>query len=469
MARILLISANTCTHPDPVFPLGLALLTAALHRAGHEVRWHDVLVSDRDLPAVLAEFQPHLAGISLRNIDDVLIRKRETFYPAAARMVEDIRAAGCVSVLGGSGFSIFPQELMACTGADYGIVGAGEDALVELAGAVQHRRSPAGIPGLLSRQESGVAANPPSGVTAWPEVDDDARVPEITAWYLKSGGMLNLQTQRGCALRCCYCTYPLIEGRLHRRADAEWVAEEFARAARLGARYVFIVDSVFNSSTRHATEICEALLRRSIKISWGCFLRPHGLTRELTQLMARAGLAHAEFGSDSFSDPVLEAYDKAFTFEDVLHSSRCAREAGIDYCHFLIAGGPGETPATLQEGFRNSQELPSPVIMAVVGTRIYPGTAVHRRALAEGLITPETNLLEPRYYLSPALSEDQVFENLHRFSKENPAWIAGDPGPGYSRLVERLRARGTVGPLWSYFAMLQRLWPSAPVPSSSPS
>jgi hypothetical protein len=35
----------------------------------------------------------------------------------------------------------------------------------------------------------------------------------------------------------------------------------------------------------------------------------------------------------------------------------------------------------------------------------------------------------------------------------------GDPVPAYSRLVERLRRRGVVGPLWSYFAMLQRLQP----------
>jgi radical SAM superfamily enzyme YgiQ (UPF0313 family) len=176
--------------------------------------------------------------------------------------------------------------------------------------------------------------------------------------------------------------------------------------------------------------------------------------------MARAGLSHAEFGSDSFSDSVLEAYDKAFTFADVLQASQCVREVGIDYCHFLIAGGPGETRETLQEAFRNSQLLPSPVIMAVVGTRIYPGTAVHRRAIAEGMMTPETNLLEPRYYLSPSLSEGEVFELLQQFSRENPAWIAGDPGPAYARLVERLRSRGTVGPLWSYFAMIQRLWPA---------
>ncbi len=40
-SRILLINANRCCAPDPVFPLGLSHLNAALRRAGHETRLFD--------------------------------------------------------------------------------------------------------------------------------------------------------------------------------------------------------------------------------------------------------------------------------------------------------------------------------------------------------------------------------------------------------------------------------------------
>ena len=53
-SRILLISANRCTAPDPVFPLGLAHLSAALRRAGHEVAWLDVLIGLERLGEVLS-------------------------------------------------------------------------------------------------------------------------------------------------------------------------------------------------------------------------------------------------------------------------------------------------------------------------------------------------------------------------------------------------------------------------------
>jgi len=103
--------------------------------------------------------------------------------------------------------------------------------------------------------------------------------------------------------------------------------------------------------------------------------------------------------------------------------------------------------------------------MAVVGMRIYPGTSLFERALAEGRVTRETNLLKPAYYLAKGLTQEAVFDRLQEFSRLCPNWIPGDPAPAYARLVERLRQRGIVGPLWGYFSMIQRLWPQG-VPSS---
>ena len=51
--------------------------------------------------------------------------------------------------------------------------------------------------------------------------------------------------------------------------------------------------------------------------------------------------------------------------------------------------------------------------------------------------------------------------------KTNPNWIIGEPPPSFHQVVERLRKRGVVGPLWTYFAMLQRL-PLAPAPEVVP-
>jgi radical SAM superfamily enzyme YgiQ (UPF0313 family) len=467
MSRVLLISANRCTTPDPVFPLGLACLNAALRRAGHQTVWLDRLVSLERLAETLERFRPDFVGISLRNIDDVLIRQREKFFDELVSLQTTIRQhTSAPVILGGSGFSIFPEQLLELAGADFGIAGEGETGLVKLIEALNHGGDFAGIPGLVYRKGGKIIVNP--SASAPPDLElTEADVPaEMAAHYLAASGTLNLQTQRGCHFLCCYCTYPLIEGRNHRRRPPELVAADLERLQRHGAKFAFIVDSVFNSTPRHVMEICEAILRRGVKLSWGCFLRPQGLTAELMDLMARAGLTHVEFGSDSFSDTTLAAYQKHFTFEDVFISSELARQRKVEYCHFLICGGPGETEATLEEGFRNSLRLKNTVIMAVVGMRIYPGTPLFKVAVAEGQIRPNAELLTPAYYLAPGLTEEAVFARLQDFARRSPSWIVGDPVPGYLELIRRLRQRGVIGPLWSYLSTVQRLW-QPPVPAAA--
>jgi radical SAM superfamily enzyme YgiQ (UPF0313 family) len=459
-STVLLISANRCTTPEPVFPLGLACLNAALRRAGHRTVWFDCLADRQRLEDVLAACRPDFAALSIRNIDDIGWRTRETFFGDLPGLAARIReASGARLILGGSGFSIFPQPLFELAGADFGICGAGESALVELIGALHEGRPFRHISGLVFRENGGVVMNPPLSQPVDQELTEADRPGAVVEHYLRASGMLNVQTQRGCAFRCCYCTYPAIEGKRLWRRPPEAVAAEFAQLERLGARYVFITDSVFNSSAQHVAAVCEALLRREVKVSWGCFLRPQGLTGELMKLMVRAGLAHIEFGSDSFCDEVLAEYHKDFTFDDIRSCSELAQRERVNYCHYLIAGGPGETPETLRRSYEASQRLRGAIILAVIGMRIYPATPLFERAVAEGRLKREADLLTPVYYLAPGLTSEGVFNQLRAFGGRSPNWIVGDPSPAYAGWVERLRQRGVVGPLWSYFAVLQRLWP----------
>ena len=449
-----------------MFPLGLAHINSALRHAGHETRWLDRLSNLDQLVATLQEFKPDLVGLGLRNIDDVLIRQKEEFYDELAPHIATIRQhSRAPVVLGGSGFSIFPERLLELTGADYGIAGEGEPGILALLDTLKNGGDFSRVPGLVHRRDGKIILNPAS--PGWLDVPltEADRPAEIAQTYLAASDTLNLQTQRGCHFLCCYCTYPVIEGKNNRRRPPETVAAELESLQRQGAKFIFIVDSVFNSTPRHVTEICEAILRRNLKISWACFLRPRGLTAELMDLMARAGLTHIEFGTDSFCDTTLKTYAKHFTFADVLQSSELARQRNINYCHFLICGGPGETAATLEEGFQNARQLKDTAIMAVVGMRIYPGTPLCAQAVAEGVISPDTDLLAPTYYLAPGLNEEFIFTKLQEFARRSPSWIVGDPLPGYQELIQRLRKRGVAGPLWSYLSAVQRLWqPPTPAP-----
>jgi len=456
-SRVLLISSNRCDKPYPVFPLGLAHLDSALSRAGHATRLLDCQVPGEPIEDVLVEFRPDVVGVSLRNVDDVEFVTRQTYFGDAVNLCHAVRQmSNRPVVLGGSAFSIFPERLLALTGADYGIHGPGEVAFERLIAALAAGADPTGIPGLVYRRGDQIVSNPrdPDGSAL---LDSAERPPHLVDYYLRHSSMLNISTQRGCGLRCCYCTYPLIEGRQNHRRLPEAVADELAAIQRQGAKHVFIVDSVFNLSNDHVAGICDAILRRGVKLSWSCFLRPKHLTADLMTLMARAGLTHIEFGADSFCDEVLAKYGKTFTFADILHSSVLARAARVHYSHFVICGGPGETTETLQTGFANSRRLTGAIIFAFAGMRVYPGTALALRAQREGVLTADTDLLEPIYYISPALTEEELLRHLAEIGKRSPHWIVGPIPPNFSKIADRLRQHGVVGPLWEFYGTLQRL------------
>ena len=455
-SRVLLISINQCEDPYPVFPLGVGHIEAALRKAGYATRWVDLHMDAGALETEVREFQPDYVGISVRNIDDVVIRKRETFFGPLISLIPRLRQlTPAPIILGGSGFSIFPVELLELSQANFGLRGEGEAAVLSLLDALNNGADYRHIPGLVYREGSQVVLNAPNRGSA--TFHGAAHPEEVTRHYLQHSAMLNVQTQRGCSHRCCYCTYPLIEGRSWRRRDASDVAREMMDLQARGARYVFVVDSVFNSSREHVSAVCEALLARNVNLRWGCFLRPQGLDSELMSLMRRAGLRHIEFGSDSFCDETLAAYDKHLTFADILNSSEVALREKVEFCHFLVCGGPGETRETLCKTFENSRRLEGAVILALAGMRVYPGTGLFARAQREKLFPEGTQFLEPQYYLSPALSEEVLFECLREFSRRSPNWIVGEPSPAYQKMAARLRAKGVVGPLWSHFATMQRL------------
>ena len=104
------------------------------------------------LAAVIKEFSPHVIGLSLRNIDNTDTTDPRGFIGQYREIVDVIRNhTDAPLVLGGSGFTIFPDETMKALDADYGIIGEGER-LGLLLNAIQNREDTGPIPGVITRK-----------------------------------------------------------------------------------------------------------------------------------------------------------------------------------------------------------------------------------------------------------------------------------------------------------------------------
>ena len=434
----LLVSTNQVEVPYPVYPLGLAHLAGALEGAGHRVVQFDLLAQG-GLPVLeqlLADFSPDLIGVSIRNLDTVDSTCPDSFVAGTAATMACLRKLSKAPVvLGGPAFSILPTELLELLQADYGIAGEGEELLLWLARSLEEGTPPA--KGLYRAS---------IGETAWPAVTYNQAAADF---YLQWGGMLNIQTKRGCPYRCGYCSYPAIEGRQLRFRDPESVAEEVTRVTReLGARYIFFTDSVFNDPQGHYLQVAEALIKAGNTTPWCAYFRPQHLTKEGLTLLKQAGLAAMEVGTDAVTEQTLEALGKGFGFQEVVRTSELASALEIPCAHFVIFGGPEEDERTLAEGLANIETLPESVVFGFTGIRILPETAIYGRAVAEGCITAEQPLQEPVFYFSPKLAQETLDTALReawagRFNRIYPC-------QEMQNRIRRLHERGHTGPMWDF-------------------
>jgi len=77
---------------------------------------------------------------------------------------------------------------------------------------------------------------------------------------------------------------------------------------------------------------------------------------------------------------------------------------------FFLFGGPGENEQTFAETFEFIDQYinPEDMVHMTAGLRIYPGTALQKIAIKERVISPDNNLLEPVYYVSPELGMEKL-------------------------------------------------------------
>jgi len=424
--RVLLVNTNRARLPQPVAPLGLCLVASALDAHGHEVRLLDLCFSrrpDADLARALKAWPPQAIGLSIRNLDNGESLRPRSHLPEAERLACVCRAHSSAPLLiGGAAVNVAPEETRRRLGADYAVVGDGEVGL------------PALLDDLLVGQELDSCHSP-----APSRAQDLDSLPHSQAgrWidlprYLRHGAVYPLQTKRGCAFQCTYCSYPLIEGDRYRLRSPEFVCSEIEEAiGQYRVRNFEFVDSTFNHPYEHAVRMCDALARRGSPagrrpaLSEGegagfpaafhtMGLNPSTASRELFSLMRRAGFRSAVCGAESGSDAMLETMRKGFTAEQVAHAAAWARETGLSTLWAFLFGAPGETEETVRETLRFMETAfgPQDRIICTIGVRLYPRTEVARIAREEGVISADTDLSYPVFYQSPCITTERLLALL---------------------------------------------------------
>ncbi len=446
VVKIAFVSGNREKLPDAVIPLGILYVMAGTPNR-HDKKLIDLCFErnpEEALREQLLAFQPDVVALGMRNIQNNDYSGMHDNIDYYAGLIQSAReACHAPIVVGGSGFSVMPAELMTRLGADYGISGEGESAFPQLVEELESGSAPPGREGLARIgslhwiDDCHVVSNPPNrnflDMNALTVPDRRLADPR----YYERYAIDSIQTKRGCPLLCEYCTYPVIEGRVGRaRKPAAIVDEMFAALEQQPEiKHFFIVDSVFNLPKTHAKNVCRELISRKWEIPWTCYANPLGFDDEMAELAREAGCAGMEIGSDSGVDEVLKRLRKGFTTDQIRQIHELCKTAGIPDCHTFILGTQGETLDDVHKTLDFALDLDpfSAIIMMWVD---------------------DYEALDPALRAERMKLRDDIKSLLLERKEKYPYWSIPPLGLNFDvRLFRRLRRHGMHGPLWQFVRM----------------
>ena len=413
-----------------IFPIGLHALYCYLawKRPGLDMSLLDQNAAPDPRAALAAalERRPDLVCISLRNVDTTNRMDLHYHYAYLPALLQDIAGLSPESAvaIGGAGFSMHARAIMDRNpGLRYGVFLEGEETLNEL---LEHPGDPAAVSGLYHRDEDGAVhftgPRPPMDLS---DIPPRTMAPLDFSPY-DDYGAFGIEYKRGCALQCDYCSYPFLGGRKVRSRPAAVVVEEMAWFHREhGVELFHLTDPIFNVPRESAVDFCRTLIGAKLPVRWIGWFNERYLDQDLVDLSLEAGCAEFVFSPDGFGRRSLEALKKNIRPEDIRRSYRLARKnRGMRVSFNFVGNPPGERAADifgllffyLRAKLTLGRRL---VAFFINHIRLEPDTGLYRRALEEGVVDADQDLLPERaedlralFYCNPATSWGMAVHGL---------------------------------------------------------
>jgi len=404
--NILLIQAYLGGKETPVFPLGLSCLASSIK--GHNLKIFDPNVSEDyivELSDILGKYRPNLVGISLRNIDSTNKSKVVFYYGYLKETIDVIKAdpgRNIKIVIGGSGFSMFANEIMQNESRiDYGVFLEGESTFTEL---LEHFDQPKTVRGIYYRENGKLVFTGPRN-----QVDlNTIAIPDRKIFPMESyfdiPDAIGVETKRGCTFGCIYCVYGFLNGKNLRLKEPLKVVDEIeSLKVDMKVKNFTFVDSVFNFPLSHAESICKEIIKRGLDVSWSAWFHENYLDEEFVDLVRNAGCKKIILSPDGFSDDILSRLGKTIKKKDILRVFDMLKDVdGIETCYNFFKNPPGQNFFTflrlMKFYFKAKISMKDKVHFEFNSIRIEPYTKLYKIALEEGIIDKDNNLLYPTYF-----------------------------------------------------------------------
>lgn len=180
-------------------------------------------------------------------------------------------------------------------------------------------------------------------------------------------------SSKGCPYTCSYCPYKVFG--MYRARDPIKVVDEIEYLqTKYGIKGLMFRDPMFSLDPERTKTMAKEIIKRGIKIEWGCETRPDKLNKELLDLLFDSGLRAIKVGIESINRKILEkAGRKPIEIEYQEEIIKYCDKKGIRVIAFYIIGLPDDTEETVKRTIKYSKKLNTDFANFTLCTPI-PGT-----------------------------------------------------------------------------------------------
>ncbi len=297
-------------------------------------------------------------------------------------------------ILGGPDVS-YNLENYLNTGADFLIIGEGEETTYELYQSIIHGSDISKIDGIAYLDNDAVVKNQPR--TKFRELDElplpnREAIPNqkyLDTWKKNHGeSSMTISTQRGCPYTCKWCS-TAVYGQSYRRRPPHLVAAEMKMLKeKYNPDAIWFVDDVFTISHKWLTAFHEEVVKQKAQIRFECITRAERLNEEILRLLKEAGCFRIWIGAESGSQKVIDLMDRRVDVNHVKKMIQDTNALGIETGTFVMVGYPGEEEGDILETIQYLKEA-NPTHYTI--TIAYPikGTSLYEEIEKDITVQPD--------------------------------------------------------------------------------
>lgn len=361
----------------PYPPLGLLYISAYLleRKVANEV-YDSTFSSQEEQLVYIADMQPEVIAIYTN-----LMTKIEVIR--LIKILKSDKRYGFPKIVLGGPDVTYNCENYLNTGADFIIIGEGEETTYQLYQAIIQQHDYTTIDGIAYLTEGRLIKTPAR--TKFKELNElplpnRKAVPiekYLQTWKTNHGkSSMTISTQRGCPYTCKWCS-TAVYGQSYRRRPAQQVAAEMLLLKKqYNPDTLWFVDDVFTVSHKWLTEFHKEVLEQNAQIPFECITRAERLNDDILRLLKEAGCYRIWIGAESGSQKIIDLMDRRVDVTVVKQAIQKTNALGIETGTFIMVGYPGEDEDDIHKTIQylkeaNPTEYTITVAYPIKGTSLY--------------------------------------------------------------------------------------------------